>query len=311
MKLKINNLLDKHSGTPCVIIGGGNTMMDFDYSNFKGIKIAAGSSITRFPKNFNVDYLVSANNHFPVIEIKEHLKYLNQKKICWLMSDTACYNDIWNFNKKNFQKLKINYFCFDDRHFNLKKCKKVQNCCKFLDIYPDRRTFFEYLGQINNFEYSLNKCGITVAEPALGFALLFGCNPIFIQGVDLPLKEYGFKKPNKKYIGFENRKADLLLDKTAKILKKKFFIYYFKNLDFMPYLNSFFLKIDHFFTNKSIWANNINDTIKNFKWLRKIAEKKKIKIYNLSDQSLFKRKKIFNFLNKEDINRKYKQFFKT
>ena len=79
MELKIDNLLNRHSNIPCVIIGAGYTMMDFDYANFKGIKIATGSSIIRFPNEIDIDYLVSANNHFPVLEINEHIKYLNKK----------------------------------------------------------------------------------------------------------------------------------------------------------------------------------------------------------------------------------------
>ena len=309
MELKIDNLLNRHSNIPCVIIGAGYTMMDFDYANFKGIKIATGSSIMRFPDEIDIDYLVSANNHFPVLEINEHLKYLNKKNISWLMSDTACYNDIWDFNKKKFEKLKINYFCFDDRHFDLKRCKKVRNCCKFLEIYPKRKTFFEYLGQLKKLKYSVKKSGATVAEPALGFALLFGCNPIFTQGVDLPLKEYGFKKPGKKYVGYQNNKADMFLDRTAKLLKKKYFFYYLKNLDFMPYLNSFFLKVNHFFTKKSFFAPDIKESIQNFKWMGKIAEQNKIKIYNLSNKSLFKKKKIFDYINKKNFNKKFKKYF--
>ena len=49
MRLHIKNLINKHKNVPCVVVGSGPTMADFDYKNFKGIIIAIGTSIYRFP----------------------------------------------------------------------------------------------------------------------------------------------------------------------------------------------------------------------------------------------------------------------
>ena len=66
-------------------------MNDFDYKNFRENNFC-GSAILRF--DIEPDYLVSCNNHFPVINIKSHLSYLNKyRNMTWLLSDTGCYND--------------------------------------------------------------------------------------------------------------------------------------------------------------------------------------------------------------------------
>ena len=38
----------------------------------------------------------------------------------WLLSDTGCYNDIWQYNEKIFNDLLIDYVAYDDRHFDQK-----------------------------------------------------------------------------------------------------------------------------------------------------------------------------------------------
>lgn len=110
MELNIKDLLNKHSNESCIIVGSGHTMNDFDYKNFKGKIIFCGTAILRLP-HVHPDYLVSCNNHFPVIEIEQHLKILNKyKNMNWLVSDTGCYNDIWDFDRTKFNKLIPDFF---------------------------------------------------------------------------------------------------------------------------------------------------------------------------------------------------------
>ena len=121
MRIKIEDIFNKHSGEECIIVGSGHTMNKFDYKNFKGKIIFCGTAILRLQKIIP-DYLVSCNNHFPILNIKSHLNFLNQyKKMTWILSDTGCYNDIWEYNEKDFNDLIPNYLTFDDRHFEKKK----------------------------------------------------------------------------------------------------------------------------------------------------------------------------------------------
>ena len=50
-----------------------------------------------------------------------------------------------------------------------------------------------------------------------------GFSKIYIQGVDLPTKNYRAKSINIKYTGYENKKGDDLLDEALKIIRKNIF----------------------------------------------------------------------------------------
>ena len=133
MKLEIDNLINKYKRTSksCIVVGSGPTMNDFDYKNFEGKIIFCGSAILRLP-DIEPDYLVSCNNHFPVINIKSHLSYLNNyRNMTWLLSDTGCYNDIWQYNEKIFNDLLIDYVAYDDRHFDQKNVILKNNVVNF------------------------------------------------------------------------------------------------------------------------------------------------------------------------------------
>lgn len=323
MRLNIKDLINKHKNAPCVVVGSGPSMSNFDYKNFKGVIIAVGTSIYRFPSKIanKIDYLVSCNNEFPVMEINSHLKLLNKnKKMTWLMSDAACYNTLWDYNETTFEKLKINYFTYDAIHFGLKPCKERRKCCDFLKIYPKRKTLQEQVGKLFNIPYKLGK-GSTVAELGLAFALLFGCKTIFLQGIDMPtyqssLKQLGFENNVKSKVGFtslyptlKNIKGDILEKETNKILRKKYFFYYVKNLNFKPYLQSLKEKIQRLIFNTTPFGLNIKNTFNIFNWLGKIAVKNKSKIYVLSKNSNLLKLINFHPIDLHELKVKYKKYF--
>jgi len=194
MKMNIKSIVNKYSNNyeSCVIVGSGHTMNEFDYENFKGKIIISGSTILRFDKTIEPDYLVTCNNHFPVLDIPTHLNFLNKfKKMIWLMSDTGCYNDVWQYNPDTFKKLKLDYITFDDRHFRFQNCKPKKNCCNFLNIYKNRKTLFEIIENKFNTKFiHQDKIGVSVAEHSMMFAVLMGFKNIFFQGVDLPTQFY-------------------------------------------------------------------------------------------------------------------------
>ena len=81
-----------------------------------------------------------------------------------------------------------------------------------------------------------------------------GFKTILIQGVDLPEENYEGKVTGKTYYGAKNEKADKFEDEQInKIIKKKYFFYYIKNLNFKPYLKSFYSKLIRKISKKSIF----------------------------------------------------------
>ena len=301
MRLEIDKIFNKYKGSDksCIIVGSGPTMNEFDYKNFDGKIIFCGSAILRLPE-VSPDYLVSCNNHFPVINIKSHLDYLNKyQNMIWLFSDTGCYNDIWEFDEKLFDELLLDYISYDDRHFEKKKCIPEKNCCRFLNIFKERKTLLEIVESQKNKKFPYEKkTGASVAEQALAFAILMGFSKIYIQGVDMPTKNYQAKTINKKYTGYENKQADKLLDEALKIIRKKYLLYYLKNFNFYPYIISIKRRSKIFFNKDySDFKDNINISLDIFRWLALIAKKDNQKIYNLSSNSNLRKIKDIEFIS--------------
>ena len=314
MKIDVEDIFDKHKDDSCVIVGAGHSMADFDYKNFNGKIIISGSTILRFDKTIEPDYLVTCNNHFPILEISSHLNFLNKfKKMIWLMSDTGCYNDIWEYNPDTFQKVKLDYITYDDRHFGFKNCKPKKNCCKFLKIYKNRKTLFEIIEDKFNTKFTYqDKTGVSVAEHALMFAVLMGFKNIFIQGIDLPTQFYrGFNFNTNKYYGHQSDYATKFMKEALTILRKKYFFYYLKNLNFKPYVKSIIQRIKFFDKKKSFFSENIENSLNIINWLSNIAIQNNTKIYNLSSNSSLKNcKKIIN-QNFSQIKQSFPQLFNS
>ena len=214
MEIKIEELINKHNNKPCIVVGAGPTAHDFDYSRFKGVVIIIGGAISRTNGLIEADYLISANNHFPIPEIKKHRNIINKfKNAIWILSDTACYNSIWNKDTNTFKNLlKIDHCFFDHVHFEQKACSPKRGCCKFLEDNPKRKMIYNIAEDHFGIKLNNKKIGVSVSDYAITFAMMFGCNPIFIQGVDLPLNHYksifqtysGIKMSKKKRIGGKN-----------------------------------------------------------------------------------------------------------
>tara|TARA_B100002052_G_C15851489_1_gene585300 strand:+ start:345 stop:1286 length:942 start_codon:yes stop_codon:yes gene_type:complete len=307
----IKNLYNKHINKPCVIVGSSKSLNDFDYQNFKGIKIVCGATILRINKEFNPNYLISSNTIFPIPNIPEHIRIINSfNKLTWIISDTGTFCDIWDFQKKNFKKIKNKYFFFDERHFFKKKCVPLKKCCSFIEKYPNRTTINETLSNLAKVKFKVPIKGISIAEHALSLALILGCNPIFIQGVDLPKKHYSAKKINKKYYGAKSKKADEIIDTSIKLAKKKYKKFYFKNYQIKPYVSQIIKNIYFFFTNKSEYDRDYNNSKQIFNWLGKIAIKNKKKVYILSKNSMLRNISVFKYMNFFSIKYKYSKFFK-
>ena len=310
-EININDFYLKHKNTPCIVVGSGHTMMNFDYKKFKGIVILVGSSIYRTRGKINPDYLVTANNHHPIPEVSSHLKIINKfKNLTWIISDTACYDSIWNKNENIYKKnFKINYSFFDDRHFNNQECKPKKKCCEFIGKKKDGKMIFDQLAQKFKIKHNLLNQGVSVSDFGIAYAVLFGCNPIFIQGIDLPQNKY--TSIYGKYYGSSNNKIDKFEQEFNKSLRKKFFMYYLKNLNFYPYIQSFYEKIQARIFKKSIFYYDFLKTKKILLWIKKISLKNDIKIYVLSEKSTLIKENIFEYLSPDKLKKKYKKMFRN
>ncbi len=297
MQLKIKDIINIHHSSPCIILGNSPNMMNFNFNQFDGIIITLSDSIIRGRNKFNADYWIASNNEFPMPEIDFHLELINSNyNTKFFFADSVAYQNIWTKDHDYLNnKLKVDWLCYDERHHNMKKCNPIKNCCKLINEDNRDNTIQETVKDKFGSKYNLNKSG-TVAEFGLMFALLFGCNPIYLQGIELPIMQ-------SEYIRYEDDYSEkILLEKTNKIISEKYREYYSSQYIFKPYLLSLLNKIKgKFKKNTSVFFDEIDNILNNFTTLGKIAEDFDIEIYNLSEFSNLRKVNTIKYKHYEEI----------
>ena len=147
--------------------------------------------------------------------------------------------------------------------------------------------------------------GSSVVDDAFMIATLMGFKKILIQGVDLPDKYYQGKIKGIEYYGAYNKEADKFEDEQINdLIRKKYFFYYLKNLNFKPYLKSFFSKISKKITKKSIFSDQLNVSLNIFQWLSDICSENNMEVFYLSKNSNLKKIKNIKFLSFNEFKKK-------
>lgn len=180
-------LVDREKGRPCLVAGTAPSAVDFPYDRFDGVYVTCGDGPLRFRDIFQPNYWVNANNEFPIPE--EHLDIINGfPRTAFIFSDSVAYSrrrmDL-SFLRDN---LRVDWLAYDQRHFGGRPCNdKSLLCCELLRQYPGRITLQEFLQKKFSTpgHYS---AGSTTALHALAVAILLGCDPIYLQGIELPRK---------------------------------------------------------------------------------------------------------------------------
>lgn len=186
-----NWFYNKEKDKPCLVAGTAPQISTFPFDKFSGVYITMGDGPTRLREYFEADYWVNANSLYPVPEndLDDINKFINT---VFIFADSVCYSSRDINYQYLIDNLKPNWFAFDQRHFNGKKCKKEKKCCKLVDMFPNRQTIQEYLRDKLSAD-NIYSSGSTVATHALAFAIIMGCNPIYIQGVELPMDDKNYK----------------------------------------------------------------------------------------------------------------------
>ncbi len=149
-----------------------------------------------------------------------------------------------------------------------------------------------------NYKKICEPFGSTVAEKALAFSLILGCNPIILHGIDLPEKKIDHNYSKDTY-------ADKIITKVSDEMKLIYRNFYFKNFYFKEYLKEIKNKMANLFSKKTVYGLNKKKTLKNFQILLNIAKKENIKIISLNNKSsLIKLKNIY-YVPKNKLDEKY------
>jgi len=323
VELNLEDLINKEKLKPCLILGPGETMTQFPFDKFKGKIIVIGNAALRGEGLFTPDYWIASNNHFPVPYLQLHRNIINKfKKTVFLFAESVLHDHLWKKSPQVLKKyLKVDWLFYDERHFCFKKCSPELKCCKHIkNKQYNYSTIQELVSKIYKHKVIASP-GRTVFEYALALALIMGCSPIYIQGVDLPisvskdfLNKIKLEKENDwvRYgeLGYkyaENidykilRKIRNLNLKTQMIIKKQSKKIFYENKNNPIYF--FYSIIKKIFQKKtySSFKDDIFLILRNVGIYANIAKKNKIKIYNLSKNSSLNKIKDITFLQKNNF----------
>lgn len=213
MKLDFDDILEKEKGKIGIVCGLGGSLKDYadefeNLSKTQKDKYCFISCNRWFSKTkIDADYWVMANNTFTVE--KNYNAFNNKNKI-------LIYADSVDLTDKEFvdNNLKIDYLPFDERHQGGNKCLRNNPCCKHAD--PGRKTIQEYLKHISGNEERYSGAG-TVGIHMLALAVILGCNPVYISGIDMDYGT-GYVDNSKLEIHDDISKYRTLFGKQAKII---------------------------------------------------------------------------------------------
>ena len=318
MELKLENLINKEKSKSCLILGPGETMMDFPFKKFNGKIIVIGTAALRGKGMFVPDYWVISNNHFPVPYLSLHRKIINNfNKTIFLFAESTLHDYLWKKSINTVKKLlKVKWVFYDERHFDFKKCIPEKKCCKYINKKKNYSTIQELVSKIYKHN-SRATLGGSVFEHALALALIMGFSKIYIQGVDLPTKanknlikkklddaeynrELGYRYTTSINPKFLAEIREIYRETKELIGKKNNEIFYEQNniLIYYFYLIGKYIKKILIKSTYPLFKDEILIMLKNIKIYSDIAKKNKIKIYNLSKKSNLNKVKNITYLKK-------------
>ena len=232
MRVELNNILDRHREQPCVISGHGPSL---NSSKTRIAKLQNNKELLRFSVNNWWDYFDTAPDYW-ILSSSEHafpmriLFEIINKAGCPIF-----YSDDGDFTSKELieNQVKGEWLVYDQRHWEGKSCieilKEFKNhyeenknfhftrfgnnevmwhpprcytnsghaldgrCCA--QNQPARTTLQEYLRDLSGVEQHYST-GDTVSMHAIAFAIIMGCNPIYVTGLDLNYNK-GYANPDK------------------------------------------------------------------------------------------------------------------
>lgn len=206
--LQLSDFIDRHKNTPAVIVGSAPDILSFPFNSFQGLVFGMGDSPLRGVNMFETDYWVFANAHWirPWIQRDSAaIKYIKPKNT-FIATSIFAFQELNTINQKiekSIREIGSELVFYDQRHSKCRdSCDPIQGCCvakKILGIeYTIQELLSKYLNQTEKYSG-----GSTVALHTLALAILMGCNPISIVGVQIP-------KLQKDYVYYRTPEVDKL-----------------------------------------------------------------------------------------------------
>ena len=207
--LTLPDIVDKHCGTPAVIDCTGPSS---NYNRKKIDKIHRQDKIIKlvpnewynFPHETTPDYWVVSN---PSLTVTSQLGLLNKWEVPFLWASSL------DGTSREFVEEKLEVDCLAYRQGGIGgDGSGADRGCPYDAFHRDdineAKTIQEFLQALalHTEHYST---GITVASHMIAFALIMGCNPIYLSGMDLRYNEPG------ELNGYAQTKEGVVLDRPG------------------------------------------------------------------------------------------------
>ena len=185
MFTNLNSIIDKYKGKTGIVFAHGPSGREFlseliKYSKDKENYCFIGlGELDQIQTNLNVDiendYWVMANHEMNIFN--SHHRFNKYLKTTLVWADSVDQTPL----SVAMSLLKVPYITYDQRHFENKPCPNCPIGCRVL---PGRLTIQEKLQTYTKYSTHYGT-GSTVALHATTLAILLGCNPVHVYGVDL------------------------------------------------------------------------------------------------------------------------------
>ncbi len=180
-KLSFDDIRNKEAGKVGIVCGTGGSLKkhitEFEELSRSNKNKYCFISCNEWPEktNLDVDYWVIANN---ILTVQNEHAYFNSEP-----KTTLVYAYSVDLTNKHFVEntLTVDYLPYDERHFNSSPCS-CGICCPHIE--PNTKTIQEYLQHISGHDKMYDSCG-TVGIHMLALAVILGCNPIYVSGIDM------------------------------------------------------------------------------------------------------------------------------
>jgi hypothetical protein len=180
MQLFLNNLVNAEKNRPCLVMAHGPSLVSslyFQEELFKLNPVLISCNYWYKFLPFDINYWIVANNELSVYE--DHEIYSQFKNTKLLYAESVYSEDL----RHKTPPLYIDYFRYDERNYNFET--QTPNINRLLSWYTNYSEFY--------------RSSATVALHMLAFAIILGCNPIYISGMDLDHKKgYAFNARQKR-----------------------------------------------------------------------------------------------------------------
>jgi hypothetical protein len=217
--------------TPALVLGSAPSVKNVRNFPFSGVRIGVGDMPVRAEKLGPYDYWVCANSYYPLPWVPNDRRDINLSKAVTLIASMAVANARSSkeaiLTSLNSASLSPNYILYNQKHFKGNSCSEESLCCEISRNLIQGPSVQELLGEMDGSQSAAYGEGSTVALHGYALAVLLKANPIYIAGVELPIKY-------KDYRAYRNlfRPNERLHSKVMRIFRDYLSITKYRMTDF-------------------------------------------------------------------------------